>query len=580
MRTQSFLSKIIDRILVDRLRKWNQETQAIDEGLQFAYLGQKKEKLLYKLYDKYREYDYVIAADLTKAFDKVSRVEIIRRLEPLDRQTKSMIKNFIRKRRLRTFQNGNLKVVEDAEGLQGFGLGPLLFVLAMDESLKMLNSRPEEMIVLAYADDVMIMTNSIKESVAKVKFIFGLINLELNETKTKVIQLNNPRKKHSILGMVTVMSTWPEAIIKQLVTKIKLNQQQLAIMSLLTVEQLKIFYNTFLGHCMKTLGPSPWFENKLYKYRVIMLMRVGRMITSKLHHQKTKYRDKFFESLHGLPNPFATYFVEMIMDLWGGDFSEESFPVIGWAPEIRRHWSWTMDWDYITEKTCGSDEWGDVWVVINSAGLVCWRENFGIQIHEHYEPVGVYSNFDKERVLMSLCRRKANSSRKLRILCNEKQKGYNGTKESELVDLLGWTLEKAEMMECKNEGQIESQPLPIDKTKNQIAKKIRQKLEKLEVTDNVNMLKGLMKLIFRRNNLLIFRKSSKYYMRALMKNIKFVECNLKLLIHECDEMMDSVHIQHCPSYRPKSGWQLRRSNCREISKLFQTMRNNIELSKK
>lgn len=65
----------------------------------------------------------------------------------------------------------------------------MLFVLGLDNCLRLLNSQPNEQMVLAYADDLIILTNDIGKSVSVCKMLLNTINLTINETKTKRLVL-------------------------------------------------------------------------------------------------------------------------------------------------------------------------------------------------------------------------------------------------------------------------------------------------------------------------------------------------------------------------------------------------------
>lgn len=99
------------------MKKWANETNAIDQDYQFAYLGRKREEMILTLYEKSKEYQHIIAMDISKAFDKISRLEIRNRLSDLDRDTRIMVEKFAFNRKLRSFENGKLTTMSDEEGL-------------------------------------------------------------------------------------------------------------------------------------------------------------------------------------------------------------------------------------------------------------------------------------------------------------------------------------------------------------------------------------------------------------------------------------------------------------------------------
>jgi len=167
-----------------------------------------------KSYNKNRSL-WVGSIDIKKAFDSVNRNELIQVLVKykVPYEIIKVIYSILKQEECHMYlNNSNIGTVIKNKGIkQGCRLSPLLFNLCMNEIIIGINNvwdiSAGEFNMLCYADDVLIVANSLSQLGAKVKEfsrIANRFNLEINENKSHIICFNCKEDKKEYMGMKIV----------------------------------------------------------------------------------------------------------------------------------------------------------------------------------------------------------------------------------------------------------------------------------------------------------------------------------------------------------------------------------------
>ena len=200
------IGKIYERILEKRLRVMVEEK--LEEG-QYGFRPQRgTTELIFTLrmiMEKSWEWAkdiYIVFIDLEKAFDRVPRNNLWEILadpdygvEPkLARAIKSLYRNC--KSAVRT-QQGEDNWFSVSTGVrQGGVISPLLFILYMDKIMKSLNNDADEIITLAYADDIALIANTpiaLQRAVDNWNDKLKSMDMKINKNKTEIMVVSRER---------------------------------------------------------------------------------------------------------------------------------------------------------------------------------------------------------------------------------------------------------------------------------------------------------------------------------------------------------------------------------------------------
>ena len=207
----SFCLKTMERI-IDRHIKDNVLIENPLHENQFAYQeGKSTDAALKKLFNQvkknYRNYSLAAFIDISGAFDNTSHDSICNALERkgVDRKTITWINSMLRERQAITTLGSSMQKFYVTRGCpQGGVLSPLLWCLVIDDLITKLNL--SGVYVQAYADDVVIISNSICPVVARellekaLKFVITWCDnngLTVNPEKAEIVMFTTRRGKRT-----------------------------------------------------------------------------------------------------------------------------------------------------------------------------------------------------------------------------------------------------------------------------------------------------------------------------------------------------------------------------------------------
>ncbi|XP_053213791.1 uncharacterized protein LOC128397135 [Panonychus citri] len=187
VKSPNYLFKSVDKIISYRLLDICDEF--ILENTQFAFKrNTSREDLILQMTFQHDWQEVkLLLLDVTAAFDRVSMIKLIPRIEERDSPLANIIGSFCSRRWTKIIKDKKPQFCEESVGTpQGSSSGPLLYILALDSQIRALRKR--KINIQAYADDLIVYldpNDDEKSVIADVENHLKEINLTLNLEKTQ-----------------------------------------------------------------------------------------------------------------------------------------------------------------------------------------------------------------------------------------------------------------------------------------------------------------------------------------------------------------------------------------------------------
>ncbi|XP_015781896.1 uncharacterized protein LOC107359804, partial [Tetranychus urticae] len=193
VKTPNYLMKIIDQVLKQRIL--NNIDQMVDRNLQFAYLNDcNRMDMVGTIIQHWPEHkkSTLFKLDISKAFDTVNAGVALKKIQKYcDISTFYLLVSVMSERWLKINKERQNWYCKENQGVpQGTAIGPLLFIIALDEPLRQISQKG--IFIKSYADDIVIITRKPPQEILSLASeVMQTINLKLNHEKTETYSYNS-----------------------------------------------------------------------------------------------------------------------------------------------------------------------------------------------------------------------------------------------------------------------------------------------------------------------------------------------------------------------------------------------------